>query len=111
MWLREGNDGACRGLLEAMASGKPVIAGSEGASGELVRDGQDGIVVPPEDEQAIAAALVSLLGDPDRARTLGESARKRAAGFAPAAAAEATVAFWQTLRGLEPRSQRLIQIK
>src|SRR3981081_3706830 len=39
VWLREGNDGACRGVLEAMACGVPVIAGEEGAPAELVRDG------------------------------------------------------------------------
>ena len=106
VWLREGNDGACRGVLEAMACGKPVVAGSDGASGELVRDGLDGRVVPPADEEAIASALVSLLGDRERARACGESARRRAAELTPARAAQATLAFWRRLRALEPRSYR-----
>lgn len=98
VWLREGNDGGCRGVLEAMASGVPVIAGSEGASGELVRDGVDGVVVDPESEAAIAAALATLLGDLPRARFLGASARERALTFTPARAASETLAFWERLR-------------
>jgi glycosyltransferase involved in cell wall biosynthesis len=106
VWLREGNDGACRGVLEAMACGKPVVGGSEGASGELVRDGVDGRVVPPGDEEAIASALGSLLGDRERARLFGGSARRRAEELTPGRAAEATLAFWRRLRALEPRSHR-----
>jgi len=89
-----------------MACGKPVVAGSGGASGELVRDGLDGRVVPPGDEEAIASAIGSLLGDPERARRYGESARRRAGEFTPGRAAEATLAFWRRLRALEPRSHR-----
>jgi len=104
VWLREGNDGACRGVLEAMACGKPVIAGSEGASAELVRDQEDGIVVPPDAEEPLARALATLLGDRDRARAMGASARKRAEDFTPARAAEATLRFWRGLRDLAPRA-------
>ena len=82
------------------------FAGSEGASGELVRDGVDGRVVPPGDEEAIASALGSLLGDRERARLCGESARRRAEEFTPARAAEATLAFWRSLRAAETRSHR-----
>jgi glycosyltransferase involved in cell wall biosynthesis len=106
IWLREGNDGGCRGVLEAMACGKPVVAGSEGASGELVRDGVDGRVVPPGDEEAIASALGSLLRDRESARLLGGSARRRAEEFTPGRAAEATLLFWRKLQALEPRSHR-----
>jgi glycosyltransferase involved in cell wall biosynthesis len=104
VWLREGNDGACRGVLEAMACGKPVVAGSEGASAELVRDGQDGIVVAPDAEEPLARALATLLGDRDRARAMGASARRRAEELAPARAAEATLRFWRGLRDLPPRA-------
>jgi glycosyltransferase involved in cell wall biosynthesis len=99
VWLREGNDGATRGVLEAMACGVPVIAGSDGASGELVRDGLDGAVVAPDDEAAIAAALIPLLRDPARSTALGQGARDRALTFTPARAAAATLEFWERLRG------------
>jgi glycosyltransferase involved in cell wall biosynthesis len=98
VWLREGNDGATRGVLEAMACGVPVIAGNEGAPGELVRDGLDGAVVPPADEPAITRALVSLLSNPKLARARGTCARARALELTPARAAADTLAFWQRLR-------------
>jgi glycosyltransferase involved in cell wall biosynthesis len=98
VWLREGNDGGCRGVLEAMACSVPVIAGSEGASGELVRDGVDGVVVDAQSEESIASALSALLGNPGRARSLGASGRERALTFTPARAASETLAFWERLR-------------
>jgi len=104
VWLREGNDGGCRGVLEAMACGKPIIAGNDGASGELVRDGRDGLVVGPGDERAIASALAALLRDRERARAMGDSARGRAELFTPARAADSTLRFWRALRELPPRS-------
>lgn len=100
VWLREGNDGACRGVLEAMACGVPVVAGREGAPAELVRDGLDGRVVDPSDPIAIGRALSELLSDADRARALGRSARERAQGFTPQRAAAETLAFWRRLRDL-----------
>jgi glycosyltransferase involved in cell wall biosynthesis len=100
VWLREGNDGGNRGVLEAMACGVPVIAGSEGAPGELVRNGIDGAVVPPDDKTAIAQALIPLLSDVPISRALGRSARARALEFTPARAAAETLAFWKRLQSL-----------
>src|SRR5207302_6342751 len=71
VWLREGNDGGCRGVLEAMACGVPVIAGSDGAPGELV--GETGRAVAAEDPRSIALALQELLGDLGRAQQLGRA--------------------------------------
>src|SRR5262249_36494326 len=100
VWLREGNDGACRGVLEAMSCGVPVVAGSEGAAAELVRDGQDGRVVDAADPLRIAAALSELLGDSRTARRMGEAARARAEQFTPARAADESLAFWRSVRKL-----------
>jgi len=97
VWLREGNDGACRGVLEAMACGVPVIAGNEGAPAELVRDREHGRVVDAADPVLIAAALAGVLGDLRAARKMGGAARKRAEEFTPARAAEETLAFWRRL--------------
>jgi glycosyltransferase involved in cell wall biosynthesis len=66
-------------FLEAMAFGLPVVATSIGAIPEIVVDGETGVLVPPRDPAALAAACVSLLGDPARARRLGEAGRARAA--------------------------------
>ena len=100
VWLREGNDGACRGVLEAMACGVPVVAGNEGAPAELVGDGESGRVVDAADPARIAAALAELLGDVRIARRMGAAARARAEELTPARAAEETLAFWRRLREL-----------
>ena len=100
VWLREGNDGGCRGVLEAMACGVPVVAGSDGAPGELV--GETGRVVAAEDARSIALDLGELLGDLGRARQLGRAAREHALDFTPRRAAGETLAFWRRLRDLPP---------
>ena len=102
VWLREGNDGACRGVLEAMACGVPVVVGNQGAPGELVRDGLDGRIVDPADPAAIGRALAELLRDLERTRALGRSARQRAEGFTPGRAAAETLAFWRRIGELPP---------
>lgn len=64
-------------VLEAMAHGKPVVATGVGGTPELVVDGETGVLVPPRDPDALAAALRELAADPDRARRLGEAGRRR----------------------------------
>ncbi|HET7785929.1 MAG TPA: glycosyltransferase family 4 protein [Myxococcales bacterium] len=98
VWLREGNDGACRGVLEAMACGVPVVAGDVGAPPELV--GGTGRVVAPGEPAAIATALGELLDHEALARELGAAARERAVQFTTQRAADATLAFWRRLRDL-----------
>jgi L-malate glycosyltransferase len=102
VWLREGNDGGCRGVLEAMACAVPVVAGSDGAPPELVAD--TGRVVQADDLAAIAAGLCELLGDPSLARRLGAAARERSLSFTPRRAALETLSFWRRLRD-RPRSR------
>jgi glycosyltransferase involved in cell wall biosynthesis len=63
-------------LLEAMAAGLPCVATDVGGVAAAV--GEDALVVPAEDDAALAAALGSLLCDPDRAAALGARARLRA---------------------------------
>ncbi|TMA25510.1 MAG: glycosyltransferase family 4 protein [Deltaproteobacteria bacterium] len=102
VWLREGNDGACRGVLEAMACGLPLVVGSEGAPAELVRDGIDGRTVGADNVPAIGNALAELLGDLRRAQQMGRVGRERALEFTPRRAAEETLAFWRRVRELPP---------
>jgi glycosyltransferase involved in cell wall biosynthesis len=60
-----------------MACGTPVISTTMGAIPELVGPGEAGVTVAPGDLPALREALVSLLGDEDRRRALGEAARRR----------------------------------
>jgi glycosyltransferase involved in cell wall biosynthesis len=68
-----------RVLLEAMATGRPVIAPREGGPVEIVTDGESGLLVPPRDPDALARAMVTLLGDPHRRAAMGRAARARVA--------------------------------
>ncbi len=65
-------------ILEAMAAGVPVVATAVAGNPEAVEDGVSGLLVPPESASALAAALVSLLVDPERRRRMGAAARARA---------------------------------
>ena len=72
---REGFGVVC---AEAMAYGRPVVAGAVGGLLDLVIDGETGLLVPPGDVAALRAALERLLGDAELRRRLGAGARKRA---------------------------------
>ena len=62
-------------ILEAMASGLPVVATPVGGTPELVRHGETGYLVPVDDPEALAMAVTSLLDDPTRARKMGRRGR------------------------------------
>jgi len=64
-------------VLEAMASARPVIATAHGGPVEIVVDGSTGLLVEPRSPQALAAAMLALAADPERARTMGEAGRAR----------------------------------
>lgn len=64
-------------VLEAMASGLPVVATDVGDVSDVVLDGVTGLVVPPRDPAALAAALDRLLGDADLRRKMGAAGRRR----------------------------------
>jgi glycosyltransferase involved in cell wall biosynthesis len=66
-----------RVALEALLAGCPVLATRVGAIPELLRDGQDSVLVPPEDPEAIAIGIASLASDPARAETLTRYGRER----------------------------------
>ncbi len=62
-------------LLQAAAAGVPIVASRVGGIPEAVRDGENGILVPPSDVQALRAAVGALLTDPGRRRRLGAGGR------------------------------------
>jgi glycosyltransferase involved in cell wall biosynthesis len=67
-----------RSVLEAMASGTPVVATASGGIPEFVDDGVTGLLVPPADETALAGALDRLLGDAGLRARLAEAGRAAA---------------------------------
>lgn len=71
------SEGVSLALLEAMAAGLPVIASRVGGLPEVVTDGDNGLLIPPKDPEALAAALARLLDNPALAQKLGENARRQ----------------------------------
>lgn len=63
-------------VLEAMASGKPVIVTSLGGQKELVVDGKNGIIVTPADAESLSKAILSLLSDEGLALKMGKEGRR-----------------------------------
>ena len=70
-------EGISNTILEAMASGLPVIATNVGGNADLVDDGKSGSVVPAANVQAMADALASLAGAPEHASAMGRIGRAR----------------------------------
>ena len=63
-------------LVEAQACGVPVVASRFGGFPEVVQEGVTGLLVPPEDPPALAAALREMLSDSDRRRAMGQAGRQ-----------------------------------
>jgi starch synthase len=84
--------------LEAMACGAAVVASRVGGIPEVVDDGVTGLLVPPDDPPALAAAMNTVLADPKRAAAMGAAGRKRAvAEFGWAAVARQTARLYEAL--------------
>ena len=87
-------------VLQAMAAGLPVIATRVGGIPEVVVDGETGILVEPDDPEAIADALDSLAANPERRRKLGEAGRERVREhFSADGMARRTLALYEELCG------------
>lgn len=70
-------EGFSNTILEAMAAGKAVVATKVGGVPEAVLDGKTGLLVPAGDPEMLAERILSLLRDPEKARTLGDAGRQR----------------------------------
>jgi glycosyltransferase involved in cell wall biosynthesis len=104
-WLRAADvfvlpsrfEGTPNALLEAMSCGvAPIVSDATAGALEYVADGETGLVVPVDDDAALAAAMARLAGDPDLRARLGEAARRRVAALSFAEA----VAAWERLLDL-----------
>ena len=68
-------------VLEAAASGIPLVSTNVGGMPSMVRDGIDGLLVDDDDSEALARAVLRLLADPPFARALAESAHRRLTAY------------------------------
>jgi glycosyltransferase involved in cell wall biosynthesis len=73
------SEGFSNAIVEAMAAALPVVATNVGGNAEAVQDGVSGIIVPPEDSAALAAAIISLLSDTTKAKQMGVEGKRLAA--------------------------------
>ena len=83
--------------LEAMACGATVVASRVGGLATTIQSGITGVLVPPRDEAALAAAIASLLADAPRRRSLGRHATRWAQGYAWPSVARALVDVYDEL--------------
>jgi L-malate glycosyltransferase len=74
--LSSHDEGMSNAILEAMAMEKPVVATDVGGTGEVVRHGQSGLLVPPKDPEPLAIAISEILGQPARAHEMGRLGRR-----------------------------------
>ena len=85
-------------LIEAMGAGCACVATSAGPIPEVVRNGEDGILVPPADPEAIAAAVCRVLADESLRARLGDSATKTAfSRFQPQKSADALTRIYESV--------------
>lgn len=96
------NEGISNTILEAMASGLPVLATGVGGNCELVADGDSGLLVPPRDSEGLADAMDRYASDADLRRAHGSAARRRAESrFSLDAMVAAYMALYDELLGRE----------
>jgi glycosyltransferase involved in cell wall biosynthesis len=73
------SEGFSNAIVEAMAACLPVVATTVGGNPEAVSAGINGILVPPDDPDALSTAILRLLSDPAKAKAMGEAGRELAA--------------------------------
>ncbi len=94
-------------VTTAYAYAKPVVASDVGGLADQVDDGTTGLLVPPGDEGALAAALVRLLGDEDERRRMGQAAQhKLDTEWSAATVADRTLDVYQEVLQRQPDRRR-----
>lgn len=91
------SEGMPNAVLEAAAAGRPIVATAVGGTAEVLEDGRSGLLVPPDDLEAMRLAMERIISDPTLAERLGAAAADRAAGFSRDSLAERTGALYERL--------------
>lgn len=86
-------------LLEAMASGKPVVATNIEGYASVLANGEEGLLVPPQDEEALALALLSLLNDESLRTRMGDKGVAKAENYGWASVAQKVMDYYVSLLG------------
>ncbi|MDR3745529.1 MAG: glycosyltransferase family 4 protein [Acidobacteriaceae bacterium] len=73
------SEGFSNAIIEAMAASLPIVATTVGGNAEAVKDGVNGLIVPPDDPIALAEAIAYLLSDPSQAKAMGSAGKALAA--------------------------------
>jgi glycosyltransferase involved in cell wall biosynthesis len=84
-------------ILEAMASGKPVVASNAGGIPEIISDGENGILVKPDDPDALAESILTLLRNDTLRNRLSGNALKTAANYSWDNIAEKYISLYKHL--------------
>ncbi len=84
-------------LLEAMAAGMPIVASNIDGFAAVVTHGVEGLLVRPEDPQALAAALIELLRDRERGEAMGALGRERAQYYRWDRVAQSVLSYYERL--------------
>ncbi|GAB6094747.1 glycosyltransferase [Desulfatiferula olefinivorans] len=92
-------EGLGTSILDAQAVGLPVVACRSGGIPEVVADGINGILVPPRDPDALAAAIETLLNDPDKRALFGRRAKQDVEAFSIDHTVEKNLLLYKRLEG------------
>lgn len=99
------SEGFSNAIIEAMAGGLPVVATNVGGNAEAVADGITGSIVPAEDVDTLAAAMLAMLEDPEHARAMGHAGKLRVQErFTTEAMMKQLTAAYSSLLGSKRRS-------
>lgn len=90
-------------VLEAMASGRPVLATRTGGIGDVIVDGESGLLVPPDEEHKLAEGMARLLNDPELRLRLAAGAQARVQRFTASAVVQRLEAVYARVAPLGSR--------
>jgi glycosyltransferase involved in cell wall biosynthesis len=85
-------------LLEAMRAGLPIVATRVSAIPEVIADGETGILVPPDDPESLATAIIELIRDPGRRQSMGIAGQEKLReDFSPEKMGRGTAAVYESV--------------